>query len=197
MSCYSSRGSKNTLFLHRKTKELNCCGVLCEEERVPVLMRKTLCHHSPGLQGQAAEQQAQTHWQQCAHGGAATGWEEASLIKTVQMCQHFLFFFSSNLSIEQPSKTTNWPVETCDLDNIVKSGQLHSLHPPRSLVTFTQEREEKKKTPNIQKRSRRETRRDFGLGASAAPSFKEWLREEEKRKEERRIIACPTQQANL
>lgn len=58
-------------------------------------MWKALCQHGgPGLQGQAAEQQAQTHRQQCAHGEAPTGGEEAQIswIKnglTVKICQHF------------------------------------------------------------------------------------------------------------
>lgn len=43
-------------------------------------MWKALCQHGgPGLQGRAAEQQAQTHRQQCAHGEAPTGGEEAQI----------------------------------------------------------------------------------------------------------------------
>lgn len=42
---------------------------------------------------------------------------------------------------EQPSVEANWPVQTCDLDSIVNSGQLHPLHPPpRALSRLPREK---------------------------------------------------------
>lgn len=42
---------------------------------------------------------------------------------------------------EQPSVEANWPVQTCDLDSIVNSGQLHPLHPaPTALSRLPREK---------------------------------------------------------
>lgn len=67
----------------------------------------------------------------------------------------------SNLCLEQPSIAANWPVQTWDLDSIVKSGQLHSLHPAPQPCHVDPGRRKKTKKQNIHNRSRRETRRGF------------------------------------
>lgn len=111
-----------------------------------------------------------------------------------QNCSHlsiFFFFKSIHRTTFKSSKLARsdvWP------------GQQHrqvwsaAFSPPGTAALSRSPGEKKKR---IMKTSTTEAEEGLWRRATGAPSFKDWLREEEKRKEERRIIVCPTQLANL